>query len=53
MTVDDKNKKKYREMHKKNINMPQFISGDNIGLIVFNIEEIIISDSQDKVKYIN
>jgi len=52
VTVDDKNKKKYREMHKKNINMPQFISGDNIGLIVFSIEEIIISDSQDQVKYI-
>lgn len=52
VTIDDKNEKKYREMHKENINMPQFISGDNIGLIVFSIEEIIISDSQDQVKYI-
>lgn len=52
VTIDDQNEKKYKKMHKENINMPQFISGDNIGLIVFSIEEIIISDSQDQVKYI-
>jgi len=52
VTIDDKNEKNYKEMHKENINMPQFISGDNIGLIVFSIEEIIISNSQDQVKYI-
>ncbi|RQD77292.1 MAG: pyridoxamine 5'-phosphate oxidase family protein, partial [Halanaerobium sp. MSAO_Bac5] len=37
---------------KKN-NMPQFIIGDNIGLIVFRIEEIILSDKDDQVKYID
>ena len=40
-------------MHLKKNNMPQFIIGNNIALIVFSIEEIIVSDKQDKVKYIN
>jgi len=55
ITMDMENKKEnyYREMHMKKSNMPQFILGDNIGIIVFNIEEIIISNDQDEVKYIN
>ncbi len=53
MTIEDKKDKYYRKMHIKNINMPQFILGDNIGLIVFNIEQIIVSDNQDQVKHIN
>ena len=32
--------------------MPQFSVGDNIGLIVFSIEKIVISDKQDQVEYI-
>lgn len=53
MTTEDKKDKYYREIHKKNINMPQFILGDNIALIVFSIEKIIVSDNQDQVKHIN
>jgi hypothetical protein len=36
----------------KNCEMPQFILGEDINLIIFNIEEIIISDRKDNVKYI-
>ncbi len=50
---EDKKEKHYRKMHMKKSNMPQFILGDNIALIVFNIEQIIISDNQDQVRYIN
>jgi nitroimidazol reductase NimA-like FMN-containing flavoprotein (pyridoxamine 5'-phosphate oxidase superfamily) len=51
VTIDN-NKNPYRQMHIKNINMPQFSVGDNIGLIVFSIEKIVISDKQDQVEYI-
>jgi len=53
VTMEDNDGEQYREMHIKKNNMPQFIIGDNIGLIIFSIEEIIISDSKDQVKYIN
>src|SRR6056297_3538189 len=53
MDMENKKEKYYREMHLEKSNMPQFILGDNIGIIVFNIEEIIISNDQDEVKYIN
>jgi nitroimidazol reductase NimA-like FMN-containing flavoprotein (pyridoxamine 5'-phosphate oxidase superfamily) len=53
VTMENEKGKHYREMHIKKNNMPQFIIGDNIGLIIFSIEEIIVSDKQDKVKYIN
>jgi len=53
VTMEDNEGEQYREMHIKKNNMPQFIIGDNIGLIIFSIEEIIISDSKDQVKYIN
>ncbi len=53
MIMEGKEEKHYREMHMNKNNMAQFILGDNIGLIVFSIEQIIISDNQDQVKYIN
>lgn len=53
MTVEDKKDHYYRKMHKKNINMPQFILGDNIALIIFSIEKIVVSDNKDQVKYID
>ncbi|MCC3143931.1 pyridoxamine 5'-phosphate oxidase family protein [Halanaerobium sp. Z-7514] len=53
VTMEDEEGKGYREMHIKKNNMPQFIIGDNIGLIVFRIEEIILSDKDDQVKYID
>lgn len=53
VTMEDNEGEQYREMHIKKNNMPQFIIGDNIGLIIFSIEEIIISDSKDQVKYID
>ena len=53
ITMENKEEKHYREMHMKKNNKPQFILGDNIGLIVFIIEQIIVSDNQDKVKRIN
>lgn len=53
MTMEDKKDKNYREMHMKKNNMPQFILGDNIGIILFSIEQIIVSNNQDQVKYIH
>ncbi len=53
MTTEGKEEKRYREMHMQKNNMPQFILGEDIGLIVFNIEQIIISNRQDQVTYIN
>lgn len=52
MTMEGKEERYYREMHMKKNNMAQFILGDNIGLIVFTIEQIIVSDNQDQVKCI-
>jgi general stress protein 26 len=42
----------YRKIHIKNCEMPQFILGENINLIIFKIEEVIVSDREDNVKYI-
>ena len=53
MSKENKKEEHYRKMHSKNCDMPQFILGDDIGLIVFSIEKIIISDKQDQVEYIN
>ncbi|SIR17593.1 pyridoxamine 5'-phosphate oxidase family protein [Halanaerobium kushneri] len=52
ITLEDEKEEYYRKIHLKNCEMPQFILGENINLIIFNIEEVIISDSQDNVKYI-
>jgi len=49
----DKKEEYYRKIHMKNCDMPQFILGDDKCLIIFSIEKIIISDSQDQVKYID
>ncbi len=51
MSKGDEKEEYYRKLHMKHCDMPQFILGDNINLIIFSIEEIIISDSQDNVKY--
>ncbi|NBG87748.1 pyridoxamine 5'-phosphate oxidase family protein [Isachenkonia alkalipeptolytica] len=53
MTLDGEEEMYYRDMHMKKTNMPQFILGDNIGVVVFSIEQVIISDKQDRVTYIN
>lgn len=53
LSPGDNNEEYYRKLHAKNCDMPQFILGDNIGLIIFSIEKIIISDNQDQVEYIN
>jgi len=51
MTMAAEEEMHYREMHMKKNNMPQFILGKDIGLIIFSIEKIIVSDNQDQVKY--
>jgi len=48
----DENEEYYRKLHIENSDMPQFILGKDINLIIFKIEEIIVSDSQDNVNYI-
>lgn len=42
----------YKALHLQKNDMPQFILGENIGLIVFEIEKIVVSNSKDEVKYI-
>ena len=41
----------YRAIHMEANNRPQFILGESIGLIVFSIEEIVVSNNKDEVKY--
>lgn len=53
LTLEPHEEALYREMHMQKNNMPQFILGENIGLIVFDIENIVISNSQDEVTYID
>lgn len=53
LTLEAHEEALYRELHMHKNNMPQFIMGDNIGLIVFDIENIVISNSQDEVTYID
>lgn len=43
----------YRKLHLNKNKSPQFIAGDDIGLIIFKIEKIITADNQDQVEYIN
>lgn len=52
-TLAENEEKVYRDLHMGKNNMPQFILGEGIGLIVFDIENIVISDSQDQVSYLN
>ena len=51
INIGDEKEEYYRKIHMENSEMPQFILGDDINIIIFNIEEIIFSDSQDNVKY--
>lgn len=53
LTLEAHEEAYYRELHMEKNNMPQFILGENIGLIVFSIDNIVVSNSQDEVKYIN
>lgn len=46
-----KDKSYYRNIHLKKSDMTQFILGDDKGVVVFNIEKIIVSNNQDKVEY--
>jgi nitroimidazol reductase NimA-like FMN-containing flavoprotein (pyridoxamine 5'-phosphate oxidase superfamily) len=41
----------YRAIHMEANNRPQFILGEAIGLILFSIEEIVVSNNKDEVKY--
>ncbi|PUU89362.1 pyridoxamine 5'-phosphate oxidase family protein [Halanaerobium sp.] len=52
LKTGDNKEEYYRKMHIKNCEMPQFILGENINLIIFKIEEVIVSDREDNVKYI-
>jgi nitroimidazol reductase NimA-like FMN-containing flavoprotein (pyridoxamine 5'-phosphate oxidase superfamily) len=52
LNTGDEKEEYYRKMHMKNCEMPQFILGEDINLIIFNIEEVIVSDREDNVKYI-
>ncbi len=49
VTMEEQEEQYFRELHMKRNNMPQFILGDNIGIIVFSIEKIIVSDNQDQL----
>ncbi len=49
VAVEEWEEPHYRALHMKRNNMPQFILGDNIGIIVFSIEKIIVSDTLDQL----
>ena len=53
LTLESPEEKVYRDLHMKKNNMPQFILGEDISLIVFDIKNIVVSDSQDHVSYLN
>ena len=53
LTLESHEEKMYRELHMEKNNMPQFILGEAISLIVFDIKDIVVSDSQDQVHYLN
>lgn len=53
LTLEAHEEAYYRALHMEKNNMPQFILGENISLIVFSIDNIVVSNSQDEVKYIN
>lgn len=50
--MENDDEKHFRELHMKRNNMPQFIIGDNIGIIVFSIEKIIASDNEDQLNVV-
>ena len=52
ITPEGDEEKRYRDMHLDSAKMPQFILGDHIGVIIFSIEKIIVSNKQDQVHYI-
>ena len=52
MNSEDEKDSYYRKIHMKNCDIPQFILGEDINLIIFSIAEIIVSNSKDQVKYI-
>lgn len=43
----------YRALHMTKNNKPQFIIGENIGLILFEFDQIVVSDVMDQVAYYN
>ena len=49
---NDVEEKHYKELHMKINNMPQFILGDNVGIIAFNIDKIIVSDNEDQISVV-
>ena len=53
LTLEAHEEAYYRDVHMQKNNMPQFILGENISLIVFSIDNIVVSNSQDEVKYID
>jgi general stress protein 26 len=53
LIMENDEEKHYRELHMKRNNMPQFIIGDNIGIIVFSIEKIIVSDNEDQLNIVS
>jgi nitroimidazol reductase NimA-like FMN-containing flavoprotein (pyridoxamine 5'-phosphate oxidase superfamily) len=53
LTIEAAEEAHYKAIHLQKNDMPQFILGENIGLIVFEIEKIVVSNSKDEVKYIN
>ena len=49
VTLERGEEQRYRALHLQRNNMPQFVLGDDIGIIVFRIEKIIVSDNQDQL----
>lgn len=43
----------FRALHMTKNNKPQFILGENIGLIMFKFDQIVVSDYMDQVTYYN
>lgn len=53
LNIEAAEEEHYKALHLHKNDMPQFILGENIGLIVFEIEKIVVSNSKDEVKYLN
>lgn len=49
--VKNEKEKYYKEIHMNNNKRQQFISGDTISLMIFNIKKITVSNNKDEVKY--
>ena len=43
----------YKALHLEKNESPQFILGENVGIIVFDIERIVVSNYLDQVMYID